>query len=99
MERSVPRAVLSVARVSRVSGVAELVRVMILRGEIGLGELIVEPHLVARFKVGHGTLREGLRRLEGEGILVSSHSGAMRVVDLDRDALLEVLQARADSRP
>jgi DNA-binding GntR family transcriptional regulator len=40
-------------------------------------------------------MREALRRLEGEGILVSSHSGAMRVVEIDPDALRETVQARA----
>jgi DNA-binding GntR family transcriptional regulator len=80
---------------SRVSGTAELVRVMILRGEIGLGEPILDERLLERLRVGRGTLREALRRLEGEGLLVSSHSGAMRVVELDPDALLETLHARA----
>src|SRR4051794_38935499 len=80
---------------SRVSGVAEQVRVMVLTGEIGLGEPIVDERLLARLGVGRGTLREALRRLEGEGMLVSSHSGAMRVVEIDQDALRETLQARA----
>jgi DNA-binding GntR family transcriptional regulator len=80
---------------SRVSGTAELVRVMILGGEIGLGEPIIDERLLERLRVGRGTLREALRRLEGEGILVSSHSGAMRVIEIDQDALRETLQARA----
>jgi DNA-binding GntR family transcriptional regulator len=80
---------------SRVSGVAERVRVMILRGEIGLGEPIVDERLRERLGVGRGTLREALRRLEGEGLLVSGHSGAMRVVEIDDDVLCETLQARA----
>ena len=80
---------------SRVSGVAERVRVMILSGEIGLGEPIVDERLLERLHVGRGLLREALRRLEGEGILVSSHSGAMRVVEIDREVLRETLQARA----
>jgi DNA-binding GntR family transcriptional regulator len=80
---------------SRVSGVAERVRVMILRGEIGLGEPILDERLRDRLGVGRGTLREALRRLEGEGLLVSGHSGAMRVVEIDDDVLRETLQARA----
>ena len=80
---------------SRVSGVAELVRVMILSGEIGLGEPIIDERLLERLRVGRGLLREALRRLEGEGILVSSYSGAMRVVEIDEDVLRETLQARA----
>jgi DNA-binding GntR family transcriptional regulator len=80
---------------SRVSGVAEQVRVMILRGEIGLGEPIVDERLLERLRVRRGALREALRRLEGEGILVSSHRGAMRVIELDDEALRETVQARA----
>jgi DNA-binding GntR family transcriptional regulator len=80
---------------SRVSGVAERVRVMILSGELGLGEPIVDERLRERLGVGRGVLREALRRLEGEGLLVSSHSGAMRVVEIDRDGVRETVQARA----
>jgi len=80
---------------SRVSGVAEQVRVMVLTGEIGLGEPIVDERLLERLRVRRGTLREALRRLEGEGMLVSSHSGAMRVVEIDEEALRETVQARA----
>jgi DNA-binding GntR family transcriptional regulator len=68
---------------------------MILSGEIGLGEPIIDERLLERLKVGRGLLREALRRLEGEGILVSSYSGAMRVVEIDEDVLRETLQARA----
>src|SRR5919199_3259729 len=80
---------------SRVSGVAERVRVMILSGEIGLGEPVLDERLLARLGVGRVTLREALRRLEGEGLLVSGHSGAMRVVELDDCVLRETLEARA----
>jgi DNA-binding GntR family transcriptional regulator len=80
---------------SRVSGAAEQVRVMILSGEIGLGEPIVDERLLERLRVRRGTLREALRRLEGEGLLRSTHSGAMRVVEIDDDVLRETLQARA----
>jgi DNA-binding GntR family transcriptional regulator len=79
---------------SRVSGVAEQVRVMILRGEIGLGEAIVDERLQQELRVRRGLLREALRRLEGQGLLVSSHSGAMRVIEIDRDVLREALLAR-----
>src|SRR4051812_50003526 len=80
---------------SRVSGAAEQVRVMILSGEIGLGEPILDERLLERLRVRRGTLREALRRLEGEGLLVSNHSGAMRVLEIDDDVLRETLQARA----
>jgi DNA-binding GntR family transcriptional regulator len=80
---------------SRVSGAAEQVRVMILSGEIGLGEPILDERLLERLRVRRGTLREALRRLEGEGLLVSNHSGAMRVLEIDDDVVRETLQVRA----
>lgn len=80
---------------SRVSGVAEQVRVMILRGEIGLGEPIVDERLQHALRVRRGLVREALRRLEGEGLLVAGHDGAMRVIEIDPDVLRETLQARA----
>jgi len=80
---------------SRVSGTAERIRVMILGGEFGLGAPIADEPLRQRLGVGRGTLREALRRLEGEGLLVASHSGAMRVVEIDPDALRETLEVRA----
>jgi DNA-binding GntR family transcriptional regulator len=46
---------------SRVSGVAEQVRVMILSGEIGLGEPIIDERLLERLRVRRGLLREALR--------------------------------------
>jgi DNA-binding GntR family transcriptional regulator len=80
---------------SRVSGVADRVRLMILGGELGLGEPIVDERLRERLGAGRGVMREALRRLEGEGILVSSHSGAMRVLEIDHDTLGETVHARA----
>jgi DNA-binding GntR family transcriptional regulator len=82
-------------RMSRVSGAAERVRVMILAGEIAPGEPIAEERLRPRLGVGRPTLREALRRLEGEGLLVASHSGAMSVVAIDDDVLREAVQTRA----
>ena len=80
---------------SRVSGIAEQVRVMILGGELGLGEPVVDERLRVQLRVRRGTLREALRRLEGEGLLVSSDSGAMRVLEIDDEMLREMLQTRA----
>jgi DNA-binding GntR family transcriptional regulator len=49
---------------SRVSGTAERVRVMVLRGEIGLGEPIVDERLRERLGIGRVTLRRRRRRRE-----------------------------------
>jgi DNA-binding GntR family transcriptional regulator len=80
---------------SRVSGVAEQLRLMLLRGEVAAGELLVEPELKERLRVGRFMLREAMRRLEGEGLLVANDSGGLRAISLDRDDLTATLQVRA----
>jgi DNA-binding GntR family transcriptional regulator len=79
---------------TRVTGVAELVRVGVLRGDLAAGELLVEPKLAERLRVGRATLREALRLLEGRGLLVS-HDGSLYVPDMDEPALVATLQARS----
>jgi DNA-binding GntR family transcriptional regulator len=80
---------------SRVSGLAERVRLMVLRGDVRAGERMVELHLAEAFRVGRSTVREVLRQLAGDGLLVANESGGMRVVSLDADELAETLQVRA----
>jgi DNA-binding GntR family transcriptional regulator len=80
---------------SRISGVAELIRLMILRGEIAAGARVVEPQLAQRLRIGRGGLREVLRQLEGYGLLVANESGGMRVVSLDAGELAATLHVRA----
>lgn len=80
---------------SRVSGVTELVRVMVLRGDFGYGGRLVEFQIAERLKVRRMTLREALRRLEGQGLLVADRSGGMRVVAVGPAELAATLQLRA----
>jgi DNA-binding GntR family transcriptional regulator len=80
---------------SRVSGITERVRLMVLRGELPAGSRVVDLHLAERFDVGRGTLREVLNRLAGDGLLVANESGGMRVVSPGADDLEELLQVRA----
>ena len=79
----------------RVTGVIELVRLLILRGEVGPGGRLVELHLADRFGAGRSTIREALRRLEGEGLLVADDAGGMRVVALGAAEVEAALQVRA----
>jgi len=80
---------------SRVSGVTELVRVMILRGDFGYGGRLVEFKIAERLGVRRTTLREALRRLEGEGLLIADASGGMRVVEIGEAELEATLALRA----
>lgn len=68
---------------SRISGTAELLRLLILGGDLRPGERIVEVHLARRLGVERPALREALRRLEGEGLLVADDAGGMHVIVVD----------------
>ena len=80
---------------SRVSGVAELVRLQILRGRIRPGERVNEVLLVEQLRTRRASLREALRLLEGRGLLVATESGGMQVIEVDGDGLAEALEVRA----
>jgi DNA-binding GntR family transcriptional regulator len=80
---------------SRVSGLVERVRLMVLRGEVHAGDRMVEVHLAETLRTSRGTVREVLRRLEGDGLLVANHSGGMRVVSLDAEDLAATQLGRA----
>ena len=80
---------------SRVSGLVELVRLMILRGEVPAGGRMVELLLAERFRTSRTTVREVLRQLEGDGLLIANADGGMRVVGLTKDDLMDALRVRA----
>jgi DNA-binding GntR family transcriptional regulator len=82
-------------RMSQVSGVAELVRLVVLQGEVRPGERLVEARLAERFRGSRAVVREALRRLEGEGLLVADESGGMHVIGLGEQELRETLEVRA----
>ena len=80
---------------SRVSGMVERVRLMLLRGEVPAGGRMVELLLAERLHISHATVREVLRQLEGDGLLVANPAGGMRVVALGDAELTETLEVRA----
>jgi DNA-binding GntR family transcriptional regulator len=80
---------------SRVSGIGELVRLMILSGELAPSERVIEVRLADQFGIGRAMLREALRRLEGDGLLVADDGGGMHVVRVGPAELEATLQVRA----
>jgi DNA-binding GntR family transcriptional regulator len=80
---------------SRVSGLAERIRLQVLRGDVAPGGWLVEVHLAETYEVARSTIREALRLLEGQGLLTSDHSGGMRVVSLAPEEVAETLRVRA----
>ena len=84
---------------SRVSAVAERIRLMILRGDLGPGGRLVDVQLAARLDAGRSSVREALRRLEGEGLLVADASGGMHLIRVDERELEATLAVRAALEP
>ncbi len=58
------------------------------------GEIIPERSLATKLQVSRTPLREALRRLEGERVLVRRDSGMLYVRDISVEDFMEVLQLR-----
>ncbi len=66
----------------------------IVKGEIAPGSKISETELARAYGISRGPLREAIRRLEGQRLLVRvPHAGA-RVVSLNPNELLELYEIR-----
>jgi DNA-binding GntR family transcriptional regulator len=72
----------------------ELLRARIVDGTIPPGERLVETTLSQQLQISRGTLREALRHLEQEGLVVSDARGRMRVRVLTARDVLEVYEVR-----
>ena len=72
----------------------ELLRARIVDGTIPPGERLVEITLSKHLQVSRGTLREALRHLEQEGLVVSDERGRMRVRTLTARDVVEVYDVR-----
>jgi DNA-binding GntR family transcriptional regulator len=72
----------------------ELLRARIVDGTIPPGERLVETTLSQQLQVSRGTLREALRHLEQEGLVVSDARGRMRVRVLSARDVVEVYEVR-----
>lgn len=69
-------------------------RRMVVNGEIRPGEHLIEVALSKVFGVSRGTLREALRGLEAEGLLVADGSGHLLVTEPGSSRVLEIYEVR-----
>jgi DNA-binding GntR family transcriptional regulator len=72
----------------------ELLRARIVDGTIPPGERLIETTLSKQLQVSRGTLREALRHLEQQGLVVSDDRGRMRVRTLTARDVVEVYDVR-----
>lgn len=73
--------------------VYDLVRHLIISGEIQPGSRIVVSKLAEQYEISRTPLREALRQLQKEGLLVQNNRGT-KVIDLDENDFQELCQSR-----
>jgi DNA-binding GntR family transcriptional regulator len=65
------------------------------QGRLVPGQRLVESDLVQTLRIGRGSVREALRRLEAQGIVESTTHRGSRIRPIDRDELREIYEARS----
>jgi DNA-binding GntR family transcriptional regulator len=75
--------------------VAALIRELIITGKLGAGEQLRQRDLAQRFGVSQTPVREAMRRLESEGLLVCDTHRGFTVVTSDQGLLEENFLIRA----
>jgi DNA-binding GntR family transcriptional regulator len=81
--------------VSKTDLVAALVRELVISGDLGPGEQLRQRDLAQRFGVSQTPVREAMRRLESEGLLVCDTHRGFTVMAPDMDRAGENLRIRA----
>src|SRR6266566_1605376 len=83
--------------VSKTDLVAALIRELIITGELDPGEQLRQRDLAQRFHVSQTPVREAMRRLESEGLLICDTHRGFTVVAPDVGRVEENFQIRAAS--
>jgi aerobic carbon-monoxide dehydrogenase large subunit len=81
--------------VSKTDMVAALIRELIFTGELAGGEQLRQRDLAQRFQVSQTPVREALRRLESEGLVIGDTHRGFTVVEADEGRSEENFQIRA----
>jgi DNA-binding GntR family transcriptional regulator len=81
--------------VSKTDMVAALIREQIITGELAAGEQLRQRDLAQRFQVSQTPVREAMRRLESEGLVIGDTHRGFTVVEPDDGRVDEHFQIRA----
>jgi DNA-binding GntR family transcriptional regulator len=84
-----------ISYVSKTDMVAALIRELIFTGEFGPGEQLRQRDLAERFGVSQTPVREAMRRLESEGLVIGDTHRGFTVVEPDYGRVEENFQIRA----
>ena len=85
----------AVSYVSKTDMVAALIRELIITGELTAGQQLRQRDLAQRFGVSQTPVREAMRRLESEGLVVGDTHRGFTVVTPDDGPVEENFQIRA----
>ena len=85
----------TVGYLSKTDMVAALIRELIITGELTAGEQLRQRDLAQRFGVSQTPVREAMRRLESEGLVIGDTHRGFTVVAGDAGPLEENFQIRA----
>lgn len=83
----------------RVEYVYRIIRTEILSGELSPGTVISQVQLAARLETSRTPLREALRRLYSEGLVVGDFNRRMRVSELDLTDFDQIYALRISIEP
>jgi DNA-binding GntR family transcriptional regulator len=92
---TMPDARESVTYVSKTDMVAALIRELIITGDLSAGEQLRQRDLAERFGVSQTPVREAMRRLESEGLVVGDTHRGFTVVEPDAGRMEENFVIRA----
>ena len=81
--------------VSKTDMVASLIREQIITGELTAGEQLRQRDLAQRFQVSQTPVREAMRRLQSEGLVIGDTHRGFTVVEPDDGPVEENVQIRA----
>jgi DNA-binding GntR family transcriptional regulator len=81
--------------VSKTDMVAAMIRELIMTGELAAGQPLRQRDLADRFGVSQTPVREAMRRLESEGLVIGDTHRGFTVVEPDDGPVEEKLQIRA----
>lgn len=73
---------------------AEKISELVFRGELRPNDRLVEEHICQRLGVSRAPVREGLRILEGSGLLVRRPRAGVSVAAFSQDDVFEILSFR-----
>src|ERR1700694_1170773 len=85
---------LRLRRSSTAEQAADVLRGLIIRGEIESGSQLTESPLAAALGISRNTMRETLRILTRDGLLTSDHHRSASVISIDVPGLVDIFAAR-----